>query len=199
MEASSNGSFESFGVADFTFSAGALGGTVTSINGATLALTESNAAFSAPDKIDVYLATNTTGSIDPGTSTFVYQAGNDGLAAIDPALGASAGTFLGSGMFNTTGNVNNGTVDTYSLNFAGGNLTALENALNSGGVVRLVTVSDPTTSTGAATYAGFSNSTVAGPTLTINGTVVPEPGSLLLATFGALGLTAVGRRVGRRK
>ena len=62
MEASSNGSFESFGVADFTFSAGALGGTVTSINSATLALTQSNAAFSAPDKIDVYLATNTTGA-----------------------------------------------------------------------------------------------------------------------------------------
>jgi hypothetical protein len=194
MEASANGSFESFGVADFTLAAGAFGGTATAINSATLALTQANAAFSKPDTVDVYLATNNVSSIDPGTSPFVYQAGNDGLAAIDPLLGASAATFLGTGIFNTTGNVNNGTVDMYSLNFTGGSLAALLNAGNNGGVVRLVTVSDVSTPMGAATYAGFSNTTAAGPTLTLNATVVPEPSSLILVSLAGIGLTIVGRR-----
>jgi hypothetical protein len=194
MEASGNGAFESFGVADFTFPANAFGGTAVSINSATLALTQANAAFSKPDLIDVYLAANTVSSIDPGTSPFVYQPGNDGLAAVDPLLGASPATFLGTGMFNTTGNVNSGTVDLYTLNFSDGSLAALLAAANSGGVVRLVTVSDVTTPTGAATYAGFSNATFAGPTLSVDAVVVPEPSSLILIGFGCVGLSVAARR-----
>jgi hypothetical protein len=196
MEASANGAFESFGVADFSFPANAFGGTAVSINSATLALTQSNAAFSRPDLIDVFLATNTVSSIDPGTSPFVYQPGNDGLAAVDPLLGASVATFLGAGTFNTTGNVNNGTVDLYSLNFSGPNLAALLTAVNTGGVVRLVTVSDVTTPAGAATYAGFSTTTFAGPTLSLNAVVVPEPSAALLLVLGGL---ACFRPVQRRR
>jgi hypothetical protein len=98
-------------------------------------------------------------------------------------------TLLGSGIFPTTGNVGTGTVDTYSLSFSGGALTTLLNAINSQSTLRLVVTADAATV--AATYAGYTNATAAGPTLTLDANVVPEPTTIALFALG--GIVCAGR------
>jgi hypothetical protein len=173
VEGSNNNTFASFGVAEFDFSTlTPLGGTVSAISGATLELTQSNAAFSLPGLISVYYTANNTVSIQPAVApdpaAVLYQAGGvNGAASIDPVL--SPTTLLGSGMYDTTGSVDSGKVNTVSLTITGSVLTGLINAVNSGSKLRLIiTPDEPTT---AATYAGFGNNTYPGPTLKFEATV----------------------------
>jgi PEP-CTERM motif len=188
MEGSANGtdgSFASFGVADFDFASVSPGGAVTGISSATLQLTQSNAAFSVGGPVSVYLTNNIAADIQPGTSSLADQNATsfpaDGSSSVDPALAPL--TLLGSGDY-VVGS--NGDTDSYSLSFSGAGLTTLLNAINSPSTLRLVVTADAGTT--AATYAGYTNSTYAGPTLVLDATIVPEPTSLVL--FG-LGLFAV--------
>lgn len=174
VEGSNNTTFASFGVADFVFPAP--GGVITGVSGVTLKLTQSNAAFSMSGPVSFYLTDNTSVSIQPGAPpAVVYQGTNNGAAAVDPVLSPLA--LLGSGSYAV---VANGAVDSYSLSFSGGALNSLLQAINNGTTLRLVMTPDAAST--AATWAGFSNSTFAGPTLEL--TAVPEPASFML-----LGLT----------
>lgn len=190
VEGNGNAANASYGVADFTGSGFAFGGTVTGITSISLALTEFNAAFSVPGSYEVYLASDTT-TIAPG-ATPNYIAPNNGTASVGSQLGTL--TLLGSGTFTTTGNTNNGQIDTVPLALSAAAQTSIVAAINGGGTFRLVVT--PSTDTTAATFAGASytgTANYAGPTLTIDATtsVVPEPASLsLLALGGAL----IGRR-----
>ncbi len=184
LEGDNNATFASFGVADFTFP----GGDSTSVvDSATLKLTQSNAGFSTTGPISIYYTTNTSEDIQPGAS-IAYQSGNNGAASIDSAF--SPLTLLGSGTY-TVGT--SGDVDSFPLTFTGGALTDLLSAINSGGTVRLIVTPDDGST--AATYAGYTNSSFAGPTLCIN---VPEPATLALAGLLAVALTGCARRNGRR-
>ncbi len=119
LEGSNNGAFASFGVADFVFPA--QGGAATGVTGATLKLTQSNAAFSMPGPVSIYLTDNTSVSIQPGTPPAIaYQGTNDGAAAVDPVL--SPLSLLGTGSYAVG---TSGDVDSYSLSFSGGALTSL--------------------------------------------------------------------------
>ncbi len=180
MEGSTVGgaSFSSFGVADFDFSSLSLGSTATGVVGATLQLTQSNAAFSATGPVSVYLSTQTGVSIDPANTSLNYVTGNNGSAAVDTDL--SPLTLLGTGTYTVGAN---GDQDFYALTFSGGALSTFLSAINGGGTLRLVVTAD--TDTTAATYAGFSNTTFAGPTLAFFA-VVPEPASLALLGLGGL-------------
>ncbi|MGE3242497.1 MAG: hypothetical protein AB7G28_12565 [Pirellulales bacterium] len=184
LEGSNNTTFASFGVADFVFPAPS--GTVTGVSGVTLKLTQSNAGFSMPGPVSFYLTDNTGVSIQPGTPPAVaYQGSNDGAAAVDPVL--SPLSLVGNGAYAV---VANGAVDSYSLSFSGGALTSLLGAINSGTPLRLVMTAD--TASTAATWAGFGNSTYAGPTLEL--TTVPEPSAALLGCIGLVGLLVCGKR-----
>jgi hypothetical protein len=180
MEGSNNAAFASYGVIDFDFASLAppFGGPVTGITSATLQMTQSNAAFSMPGPLSVYLTTQTAVDIQPGTSPLTYQGTNNGAASVGPQL--SPLTLLGTGMYNV---IANGTVDSYSLSFTGAALTSLLNAMNNDTRLRLVVT--PDTAATAATYAGFTNNTLSGPTLVINATVVPEAASITLLALGA--------------
>jgi hypothetical protein len=191
MEGSSNGTFASFGVADFDLSqlSPALGETATDVGNISLSLTQSNAAFSVAGAISVFYTAKNTVDIQPGTSPLKDTGAGDGAASVDSAL--SPLTLLGTGAFT---NVANGTVDTVPLTFTTGSdaYNDFLTDLNNGKTLRLiVTVNDPGT---AATYAGFSNSTFAGPTLNFDVNPVPEPSTLILAGLSVLGCVAWKKR-----
>ena len=180
VEGGNNGAFASYGVADFDFAALAppLGGPVTSIDSVTLQLAQSNAGFSLAGPMSFYLTNQTGVDIQPGTSPAMYQGTNNGAASVGPELGPLS--LLGSGNYTV---IENGAIDSFPLTFTGPALTSLLSAMNNDTTLRLViTPDDPAT---AATYAGFSNNTFAGPTLVIDATVVPEPATLILLALGA--------------
>jgi PEP-CTERM motif len=190
LEGSSNAANSSFGVLDFSFASLSLPGVPTNVVGATLDLTENNAAFTVPGPLSVYLSTATGVSIEPTNTNLNYVGTNNGLASVDTDLGTL--TLLGSGTFNSTGTANNGSQDFYSLTFTGSALTSILNTLNSKGTLRLVMTPDAATT--AATWSGFS-ATSGAPSLGFFA-VVPEPTSLTLLGLG--GLILVGRRVIRK-
>jgi hypothetical protein len=106
VEGSNNAANSSFGVADFNFAGLVIPGVATNVVGATLQLTQFNAAFSLPGPVSVYLSTATGVSIESTNTTLQYNSGLNGLASVDTDLGTLS--LLGSGTFNTTGNVNSG-------------------------------------------------------------------------------------------
>jgi hypothetical protein len=188
IEGANNNAFADFGVADFSL--GSQGGTVTGINSLTVNLTESDAAFTMPGTLDFYLTTNTSISIDPPGSTLKYQTNPP---VVPPGIDAQLGNLfqLGTGLFNTTGNTNSGGLDSYVFSPSGATAAYIEGVLNAGGTLRLVIGEDTSAPGIAATFAGFSNSSFAGPNLSIDVTVVPEPTTLALGGLG--GIVLVGR------
>ncbi len=196
IEGDSNGANASYGVADYTVASfGA--GQVASVSNISVQLTQANAVFTAPGTLNFYLASDTATSIEPApASPLVYNAalGSEGIATTGGQLGNLF--LLGSGAFTTTGNVNNGQVDTFALTPSAQSRQFFASALNGGGTLRLVIT--PATATTAATYGGFSNTTAAGPILRFDavGVAVPEPGTLALLVpgiFGFAGFTLVRR------
>jgi len=163
VQGSANGSFASFAVADFQFTAPL--NPVTDISAIALELVQSNASFTADGAVSVYWTEATSVSIQAGDG-LEYQSGFDGLASVDPLLAPLE--LLASSSFVE---VADGTVDRVDL--LAGLSTGIEgnliNAINAGGVVRLVVVPEAsTTSTTSATWAGFlDNFDGPGPTLTI--------------------------------
>ena len=171
LEGSDNNAFASFGVIDIDLSPLFLGGNpYSTVTGATLTLAENNAAFSHPGSYSVYLTNQTGVDISSTNTNLKAITTNNGAAMVDVNnLLTPLSTALGSDAFTTTGNVNNGQLHTVSLNFTGGSLTSIINALNSGGKLRLVLT--PDTHDTVATFSGWSNTTAGrpGPVLSFTG------------------------------
>ena len=188
LEGNSNGKFASFGVADFIPTAAP---TTVSISNVALNLTESDAAFTAPGSFNIYLATDNTTAF----SALKFDATNLATGGIGSQLGTLY--TLGTATFSTTGNTNTGQLDTYNLTFA--NATAQNLFLGdvqSGSTIRLAL--GTATDTTAATFAGSTNTTLAGPTLTYTANA-PVPEASTTASFGllivlGLGGVAIARR-----
>ena len=161
MEGSGNGSFASFGVADFQTSAANI-----PITGLTVDLTQANAAFTNNGTLIFYLSTDTTTNIDPVTSPLTYNS-----ADIPTGIGNQLSTLflLGAGTFTQ---ISDGTVDSFSFLPSPAATAYLHSQVLAGGRIRLVIA--PGDAGVAATYAGFSNTEFAGPQL-ILATPVPEP------------------------
>ncbi len=178
--------FGTFGVADFAPLSVANGSTISNV---TLALTESNAAFTAPGNFDVFLASGA------GTATSGLK--YDGTLASD-GIGAQLGTLynLGTFTFNSTGATGTGQVDTYTLTLPNAAARALfVNEVNAG-TLRLALGADPASST-TATFFGSTGTTAPSLSFTSTAGAVPEASSALsLGALLALGLTAgvVARR-----
>jgi hypothetical protein len=186
VEGSNNGNFASYGVVDFNFAGNGLG-PIVGVDNVTLDLTESNAGFSLAGPLSIYYTDQTSVNIQPGAG-IAYQLGQNGAGSVGGAFGAL--TLLGSGMYDVTAN---GAVESFALSFVGDALAGFVNAINNGTTLRLVITPDaPGT---AATYAGATNTTFGGPTLTFDTVAVPEPSTLGLGILGGVASTLVmGRR-----
>jgi PEP-CTERM motif-containing protein len=185
VEGSNNNAFASYGVADFNYGARPA---ISDITAATLKLTHSNAAFTAAGTVAISLDTKSPpADIQPVTSPLKFD-GGDATPGGDPGTGpdVTAGNLVldaFSGTFSFPVGMT-GDVDSYTLGLTPALKSALISRLQTGSPIRIVI---GTGEAGlAATWAGFSNSTLAGPTLEL--TVVPEPASLLLVLIGAAGL-----------
>lgn len=190
VEGNSFGQYASFGVADFSVNAFGIGFTVADVLSLSISLTQSNAAFTAPGTVRIYLSTDTTTSIESTNTALKFD-----TSSLPGGVGSQLGTLysLGTGAFTTTGAVNNGTVDTYSLTLDSAAKAYLISQLNTpGALVRLVIT--PETDGTAATWAGYTHSTYAGPTLTLDVAPVPEPATMLGLLVGAGALAARRRR-----
>jgi hypothetical protein len=165
MEGVSNGTFASFGVADFDTSTMGIGFTVGGVFNLTVILSQDNAAFTTDGAINFYITEDTTTSIQPADDAVFFDANDpEGLnGQLQPIH------FLGSGTF-TEGN--NGTVDVFSFTPDQATAAYVSGVLNNQGILRLViTPADPTVS---ATYAGFSDpNNYAGPIITVSARPAP--------------------------
>lgn len=155
------------------------------LNDITLALTESNAAFTHDGAIDFAFTADNTTDISAANTALKYNAGTTPSSSFFPQL------LIAHDTFNTDGNVNNGQVDNYELLTGTAGSNALKNAILSGSVVTLlVNDVDPTV---AATWAGATNTGLE-PKLTVTAAAaVPEPGNISLL-LGAAPLAFAFRR-----
>ena len=187
IEGSDNNAFASFGVIDFTAPTGQ---PMASVTGLAVTLTESDAAFTTPGGLVFYVTTDTGASIaNDGSSSLAFDATDT-----PGGLGSQLSTLytLGTGSFTSTGNTNTGQVDTFT--FAPDATTAayLEAQIAAGGTIRIVIAA--TDATTAATFAGATNTTLAGPQLTITTNAVPEPATIGMVGFGGIALMIAARR-----
>ena len=74
---------------------------------------------------------------------------------------------LGTVAFTTTGDTNTGGLDTYNFTPSSTASNYIQTVLNSGGILRVVVTEDATTPNVSATWGGFSDTSVAAPSLSI--------------------------------
>ena len=193
IEGWDNGNFSSWGAADFNNSA--FGISVADpndliINGLWLECTQSNAAFTKDGPVRIYLVEDATTSIDPGTSPFRFLSSDlpEGLGGQFPVK-----YHLTDGYFTKQFN---GYVDVFDLlsGMSSTTLAVFKSKLISPPTAPFRLVITPLANDTAATWAGFSHSTYAGPTLRLDYTIVPEPSAMLALTAGLVGLLARRRR-----
>lgn len=185
IEGSVNAAFASYGVARWDVSAAfaqfdsSYGAGNWTIDLVQLELTQSNAAFTHSGNVRIGHTDDDTTNIEPApASPLTYPiAGDfaDNTAVLDY-------------FFPTTGNINTGQVDSYTLfdalgvNSAGGLALAADLSLEPFITLTLEELQSDV----AATYAGFSHNSLAGPTLVI--TATPEPATIALLGFGVLAM-----------
>jgi hypothetical protein len=184
IEGSSNSSFSSFGVVDFTLVASPS----DSISGLTLGLTESNAAFTKAGSLAFYVVSDSTTSIVAGSSPLTFTGSTTGL-------GSQLGTqyLLGTGSFTSNGASPTGALDSFTFTLSGTAQTFVNGVSQAGGKLRFVIA--PNDTTVAATFAGATNSTTASrQVLTLTTSPVPEPSTWLSMAIGVIALGTQLRR-----
>lgn len=164
IEGSANGSFASYGVADFDF--GSLPFPVIGINAIQLDLVQANASFTTDGGVVFSIdQSGTLADIQPGGSSPLAFDGADPGTATDEGDGDLSLLSLGGGPFAFV-EVATGNVDTYSFTLDAAAETEILARLNAGDPIRIVIGTGDASV--AATWAGHSNFDWAGPTLRLD-------------------------------
>lgn len=183
------GEFDEFSVLDFAPADFGLGADVASIQGATFSILEGAAPFAHAGDVELLLLSETSFDLrdDAGPAGDVVFQPADAPAGIGDQFGStmSLGTFAYD-----PANEDNFQYD-WSLLLDASAETALIDALNTGQTIRLglVAADDSVIATlDGATNFDYDESSLAGPTLTLDATVVPEPATLAVLGLGSLAL-----------
>lgn len=175
VQGAANGNFASYGVA--TFDGAVIAGQLDAqfgagnwqIDNVSLALVQSNAGFTTDGLVNVHYTDNDDlGLQNPGASNPTYA---DGAALYSDAQ------LLASYNFNE---VSSGHTDTIDLGAA----AQIAGDIASGDLVSLYLYEGDANV--AATWAGHNNDSYTGPTLIVDASVIPAPGTALLLGLGAL-------------
>lgn len=183
------GDFDEFSVLDFSSADFGLGADVASIQGATFSILEDAAGFAAAGNVELLLLSDTSFDLrdDAGPAgSIVFQPG-DAPAGIGDQFGStlSLGTFAYDPV-----NGDNFQYD-WSLTLDAPAEAAMIDALNGGQTLRLGLVAADASviaTLDGATGFDYENSSLAGPTLMIDATLVPEPASLAMLGLGGLAM-----------
>ncbi len=176
------GTFASYGVIDFDGSALSFSEAITGVTALRIDLTQSNAAFTTNGNLKFWLTSDILTNIQPGSSPLTLDGSTTyGIAGddLEPLFELGTGAFI---------QVGNGAVDSYTFNVSGAAADLLTDSVADGSTIRVVITQDAGDDAVAATWAGFSHTTFAGPTLTLAGEPVPEPASLAALSLGAIAL-----------
>ena len=190
IEGSALGNFASYGVARFNITTlkqsfdNQFGPGGWQLDQVTVALTQSNAAFSASGGVGIRHSGDDTSGIQAGSSPLAYPVSGDFADLV-------------SLVDYTFTPISTGTTEQYTLFQAGGTngsgVSQLNADLLADNIVTLVFVD--LTPTVAATYAGATNFTLSGPTLGLNVSAVPLPAALPLLLSSLAMVLARRRRV----
>lgn len=169
IEGSANGTFASYGVADFDY--GVLGNAVIAINSATLVLIQANAAFSTTGDV-VFSLDQSAALVDiqPGGSSPLAFDGADPGTATDVGDGDLDLLSLGAGPYTYTVGLS-GDANAYAFVVTPAIEAELISRLNSASPIRVVVGTGAASV--AATWAGATNTTYTGPTLELDVTYDP--------------------------
>ncbi len=166
VEGSSNGNFSSFGVIDFDMSGVLAVETIASrIEEISLGLLQDNESFTRDGPVSVYVTSAAAAGVTINSS-IQFQSGNNRIDCVPAILsnGAElAATYPAVHHSPTGSDLPDGTNDEVVLN-RDAIRTAMLNALNNDGSFRLIVVPDHASTT--ATYAGNTNGSFSGPTIT---------------------------------
>lgn len=179
IEGNANGTFASFGVAEFLFDASAFTDPIAGIKRLTLKLYQVDAGFSESGNVNLWLTNDTATSTAQVGSPLVWDAN-----ALPDGVGSQLETKWKLATFAYDELQDDGfetVVDVNAMDAAAESY--LIGQLNADGLVRLII--SPDSDTTAATYAGFSNSTFTGPTIEIEANPVPEPATMAALAIGA--------------
>ena len=196
VQSNANGNNSSYGVAEWNLGAGSFlnsptGLTGTDIAGLGVRLTQSNASFSADTGLRFWLWDNTITSIAPGSTEVTFDLATVGGISVPPQPWFADPYRLweiGTGSYTPTAN---GDQDTFLFTTTAWDPAArdyIASQLGSGGMLRVV-IEATTPTAGAATYAGFTNSSFAGPELqlTVAGSLPQEIPAYWTANGSTLG------------
>ena len=178
--------FAEYGVAGFNFSAADFGGAVTDISSLTLTLTHDTRSFSDGSSVRFYYSSD---DFAGGYSGLFFDGSGandpDGIDPNDFSSLVDLGTFPYSQP--AAGTVENFSLDLSSIE------ASLISEINSGSNFQIVIASPDLNSD--ITFSGIGSSRAPGdPQLTINASVVPEPGSVALILSGAFASLAFLRQ-----
>ncbi|OYP38150.1 PEP-CTERM sorting domain-containing protein [Rhodopirellula sp. MGV] len=187
------GGLQAFAVLDFQFDEPL--STVTDVNILSMRLIEETRYWTKSGDFEFYLLRNRSDQLTDASinvdGTPVYQRGQNGIHAIDPAFDPSTNRLATVSFVAAQDNHTPWDVD---LTFSGDNQTRLLSAINNGERLRIgIAAAESTPDAGMQFLGSDALTPEFAPTLSFNVTAIPEPSALLLL-FAGSAVAATRRR-----
>lgn len=188
------GDFDEFSAIDFSVNDLGLPADIDTLNSVTYQVLEDAAPFAQPGEVELFLASDTSFDLrdEAGAAGSITFDDTDAPAGV----GGQFGTLTSLGTFDYDPANGGGFVYEWAFDLSGGVGDTLVDLLNTpDATLRLIFAAadgSVVATTAGNTSFDYDDSNLAGPTLSVDATLVPEPASLVL--FAAGGALVMGRR-----